>query len=325
MSLPLLQALADGGYHSGQNLGARLGITRAAVWKQVQQLQANGVDIDSVRGKGYRWRDASPMLNSAQIQAGLQPPAASLFAAPVVEAMVSSTNNLAMAAALSGVKAGYIVVAEAQSGGRGRRNRSWQSPLAQNLYVSCVYRCSHGARLLQGLSLVVGVSLAQTLNARYNIACQVKWPNDLLVADKKLGGILIEVAGDVSGDCAAVIGFGLNVNMRRDQSGTIKQPWTSLARLLGQPLNRNALLAALLNGLQRDLALFRVDGLAAFSKRWQQVDYLAGQPVQTVAESGLVVGTAAGIAADGGLQIDTRLGRSVVHGGEVSVRKVACC
>lgn len=316
----VLRILADGNFYSGEVLGQHLQMSRAAIWKHIKALQAAGINIHSVHGKGYCWSDAAQLLSADAITAALPHSARRHFADIDVVASVDSTNKLAMAAALDGKRAGFTRFAEHQTAGRGRRGRDWSSPPAQNLYFSSIYRSDGGAAALQGLSLVVGISLAETLNRSCGLSVQVKWPNDLVVEDTKLGGILIEMVGDSMGACAAIIGIGINVNMRRADAKAITQAWTSIAALTDSTHDRNQLAAALLAGLANDLSGFERGGLALFIERWQCLDYLYGKPVKLLLGEHVELGTAQGIDADGALSLDTSLGVKSVYAGEVSVR-----
>lgn len=315
MNFKILTLLAEGEYSSGSELGDKLGVSRAAVWKYVKQLQAQGIPIVSHKGKGYCWEGGGDLLDAGTIchQSGH---AASLLE---VFAEVESTNKIALGGVLEGRASGYACFAELQTGGRGRRGRVWSSPLAQNLYFSTIFRVSGGVQALQGLSLVVGISLAETINTKFDVRCQVKWPNDLIVSGKKLGGILVELAGDASGDCAAVIGIGINCNMATG-SEEIDQPWTSLVNELDGTISRNDLAADIMTSLPVDLQHFSQFGFESFIDRWNDLDVLSGRQVVVGAPSQLQSGTALGVDELGGLRVQTSLGAKVFYGGEVSVR-----
>ena len=166
---------------------------------------------------------------------------------------------------------------------------------------------------------MVGVALADALHGLGFHAVRLKWPNDLVVAGRKLGGVLIDLRGEALGPCDAVIGFGLNVRMPAD-TGDLGQPWCDLAGL-GVPPSRNALAAALLGTLLPALARFERDGLAPFATRWSALDALAGHAVRVHDGGRVHEGTALGIADDGALRVRHEDGDiRHWHGGEVSVR-----
>ena len=216
--LTLLKLLKDGRFHSGQALGAALGVSRSAVWKQLQHLEAElGLSIHKVRGRGYQLSAPLALLDPAEISA--QAPSCNW---PVlVYDSIDSTNAEALRAIERGQAAPFVVLSERQTAGRGRRGRKWVSPFAENIYYSLVLRIEGGMRQLEGLSLVVGLAVMQTLRELGIAAAGLKWPNDVLVGQKKIAGILLELVGDPADVCHVVLGVGINVNM---QSAT---RWTS--------------------------------------------------------------------------------------------------
>lgn len=219
---------------------------------------------------------------------------------------IDSTNAALMRrAALDATPAALL--AEAQTAGRGRRGKAWQSPPGANLYLSLAWPIRDAA----GLSLAVGVACAEALRLPQ---VRVKWPNDLMVGDCKLGGVLIELAGGI-----AVIGIGLNVHMPDDAAARIDQPWTDLAAL-GALESRNPLAARLIDALVAALLEFEARGFAAFATRWRALDGLAGREVRVASGDQVHHGIAAGVADDGGLRVALPEGERVFHSADVSVR-----
>jgi BirA family transcriptional regulator, biotin operon repressor / biotin---[acetyl-CoA-carboxylase] ligase len=210
----------------------------------------------------------------------------------------------------------YALVVDAQSAGRGRQGRRWHSPPGANLYLSLFARLPLVAAQLSGLSLAIGIAVAETLRAGGAVDVGVKWPNDLVARERKLGGILIESAGSREGRVELVIGLGLNLAMPRDAD--VGQPWIDLATL-GVASNREAWLPALLVAIGAALDEFVAAGFAGFLPRWQQVDLLAGRElvVHGGERSG---GTACGVDADGALRVVDDQGEWRCRAGEVSVR-----
>lgn len=315
----LLQRLAAGPV-SGDVLARDAGLTRAAVWKRIQVLREAGVRIDAQAGQGYALAQPLDLLDVAAIQAALAPPAAALLGALNVAWSIDSTNAelLRRPADTSGVD---VLLAEQQTGGRGRRGRTWASPLASNLYLSASRQFSGGLARLGGLSLVTGVAVAEALHDLGFATVGLKWPNDLLVGERKLGGILIEGGGEHGGPVRAVIGIGLNVRMPSAQAEQIDQPWLDLAGLSSAPPSRNALAAALLSRLLPALDLFDADGLAPFLPRYAALDLLAGQRISVHDARGVRHGTAEGLAEDGALRVRFDNQLQSVYAGDVSVRK----
>jgi BirA family biotin operon repressor/biotin-[acetyl-CoA-carboxylase] ligase len=218
-----------------------------------------------------------------------------------------------------------VLLAERQTGGRGRRGREWASPLAANLYLSLARRFGGGLARLPGLSLVAGVACAEALHALGFAGVRLKWPNDLVVAGggglRKLGGLLVEGSGEAAGPARAVMGLGLNVAMPSGFGATIGQPWIDLATLAGgRAPSRNALVAALLAHWLPALAQFDEAGLDPFLARYAGLDALAGQPVLVHGTEGVRAGEALGLSADGALRVRIAGAEQLVHAGEVSVR-----
>lgn len=311
----LVERLADGDCHSGQALGDYLGVSRAAVWKMVQQLQNAGLPVISVKGQGYRVAGGIDLLDAAAIKASLLPEAAAALGQLQVHQQIDSTNTLLLKGDFG---CGDVALAEQQTAGRGRRGREWVSPLAGNVYLSVRWHFSAGMACLEGLSLAVGVAIAEALESLGVDGVELKWPNDIWVSGRKLAGVLVEVGGDVSGECFAVIGLGMNVKMPNECSAAINQPWVDLAEL-DYTSGRNRLAGCLISHLLMLLAEYEKVGFPAYAARWESRNALQGRQVST--QGALAInGVVSGISATGGLLIETESGLREVVGGEVSVR-----
>ncbi len=314
----LLAKLAAG-VLSGDALAREFGLTRAAVWKRIQGLRAAGVEIEGRAGDGYRLRQPLDLLDPARIRAGMSAQAEPLLAGLDVAWSVASTNSelLQRSAPLRGVD---VLLAERQTGGRGRRGRQWASPLAAHIYMSLSRSFGGGLSRLGGLSLAVGVAVVEALHARGFTCAGLKWPNDIVVDGRKLGGLLVEGGGEFAGPARAIIGLGLNVHMPASAAADIGQPWVDLDTLAGKPVPRDALVSALLSALLPALELFEQQGLAPFLPRYAAMDVLCGRPVR-VEEAGVILeGVARGLAEDGALKVDVAGQETCFHAGEVSVR-----
>lgn len=319
----ILELLADGNYHSGKDLGELLGVSRTAVWKHLQKLEAYGVPLESVKGKGYRLPGGLELLDAARIQSGLTPLARSFLSELDVRQSVDSTNVQAMARANAGGGHGYVCLAEHQTAGRGRRGRQWLSPFGQSLYCSVVVEFEGGAAALEGLSLAVGVALVRAVRALGASDVGLKWPNDVLSRGRKLAGILLEMTGDPAGICQVVVGVGLNVRVAPGAATAIDQPWTDMNELL-PGISRNDLAVAMLNELLPLLAHYHLQGFAAYREEWEQAHVFAGQPVRLLTASEELHGLAVGVTNTGALRL--QIGDTVAefHGGEVSLRGLPC-
>ena len=307
--LKLLEALADGDWHSGEALAADAGITRAALAKRVDKLRDWNLDIEAQQGLGYRLSAPWQRLR-VQAPKGLN--------ARVLTVTDSTNTQLLNADATQDPQA---LFAEFQTAGRGRRGREWVSPFGANLYFSLAWSFSAWPSQITALPLVVGLTCAEVLRGQGAKGLGVKWPNDLYAGGKKLGGILIEHRGEAGGPCRVVIGIGLNCNMSAVQAKQVGQPWTSLQQVLGTPVGRGVLASALLTALQASLREFEREGFPAFHARWQAVDLSLNQPVRVEAATPYE-GIARGVEPSGALIVESRGQRHSVHSGEVSLRLV---
>jgi BirA family biotin operon repressor/biotin-[acetyl-CoA-carboxylase] ligase len=317
----LLQLLSDGQFHSGEALGAALGVSRMAVWKHLKALHELGLNFEVVRGKGYRLPTSVELLDDTAILAGAAADTRAALAAVDVLLEVDSTNNRLREQALEGAPAGSVCLAEMQHAGRGRRGRAWVSPFASNLYLSLLWRSASGAESLGGLSLVAGIAVLRSLRAFGIDSAGLKWPNDILADSAKLAGILIDVVGESSGPCAVIIGVGINVAMPQPEAAGIDQTWTDLQTLTGRAdVSRNSLAARLLDHVLPILDEFESQGLQPFLDEWRRHDVVVGREVDLRLANEVIRGTARGIDAGGALLVDTAAGRRRFASGEVSVR-----
>lgn len=313
----LLAVLADGKFHSGDELGGVLGVSRTAVWKQLKKVEELGLPLESVKGKGYCIEGGLDLLSAAVIQENIASDVSALISHIDVRGVIDSTSAVAMEKAVQGIK-GYICTAEQQTAGRGRRGRVWASPYASNLYFSVVWEFGGGAASLEGLSLAVGVAVVDALEKSGLSGAELKWPNDVLYRGRKLAGVLLEMTGDPSGRCHVVIGIGLNVSM--PASVSIDQPWIDVWSVSEAAANRNELLVAILNELMPLLSTFEGQGFSAYHDRWQALDAFAATEVAMTLGNDIVVGKAVGVDATGAIMIETPAGMRKFNGGEVSLR-----
>ena len=322
----LLTLLADGELHSGESLGDALGLSRAAVWKQIQRMMELGFSVNSTKGQGYQLGAAINMLDADLIKENLDTGALSQLTALDLQWIIPSTNAYCLSLlAANSPASGYVCLAEQQSQGRGRRGRIWASPLAANIYLSVIWRFSGGVDALEGLSLAVGLAVVEALDRMCGLAdVRLKWPNDILWRGCKLGGILIEMTGDTSGPCGVVIGLGLNVCMPSNFGQKIEQAWVDLAGAMNATPSRNVVVAALLNSLLPLLAEYETHGFAFYRERWARYDayYDADVMVQQGEHAPACVGVAKGVTEQGALLVDVDGVQRSFKSGEVSLRRV---
>lgn len=314
----ILQLLADGRFHSGAELGAALSVSRSAIWKQVRRLESLGLEVHAVRGRGYRLAEPLDLLDAEAIRQGLPANARVLLDRLDVHLELESTNRHLRQA---GPLPGHACLAERQTGGRGRRGRPWVSPFGANIYLSVAWRFSGSATALSGLSLALGVAVARALAAAGADGVGLKWPNDLLWRQQKLGGILLELFGEAAGPCDVVVGVGVNVAMPRAGGALVDQPWTDLRTMLGTACpGRSRIASLLLSQLLTALALYEQSGLEPFLPDWRRLDLAAGQEVRLQLAREQVSGTALGVDETGALLV--RSGESTLRfaSGEISMR-----
>ena len=315
--LSLLRLLQDGRFHSGEALGAELGVSRAAVWKKLQALQAElGLSVHKVRGRGYRLEAPLQLLDEARLNGQGDGPGWLAYVVPSLD----STNAEALRLLSSLPTLPFYVLAERQTSGRGRRGRSWVSPFGENIYYSLVLRIDGGMRQLEGMSLAVGLALLQVVRDCGVSSAGLKWPNDVLVGERKLAGILLELSGDPADVCHVVIGIGLNVNMLAAEVRAIGQPWTSMRMELGRQLDRNELVCALNRQLSHYLDIQLRHGFAALQDEWQRSHLWQLRPVALTAGGEPVEGVVLGVDQSGAVRMQVEGIERVFSGGELSLR-----
>jgi BirA family transcriptional regulator, biotin operon repressor / biotin---[acetyl-CoA-carboxylase] ligase len=307
-------------------------VTRTTIWGAIQEAQTYGIEIFSVRGRGYRLPDQLHLLDSEKILTSIGPER-NWFRLEIHDCL-ESTNSYLMKKAnpshpsmLGKSQAAHAtcVVAELQTAGKGRRGRTWVSSLGSSLTFSLLWRFQSGAAALSGLSLVVGVGIVRALRALGIDAAKLKWPNDILIHSQdgmlKLAGILIELQGDMEGPSAAVIGIGLNLNLSKQTQQKIDQPFIDLQTINKDLVDPNLLLGTLLKYLAEVLKQFEDFGFEFFQEEWVQYHAYHESPVKLLLPDGRDVrGHVSGVTHDGRLVIQTAQGEQRFSSGEISLR-----
>ena len=306
---------------SGSALAGALGVTRAAVWKQVEALRALGAPIVAESGLGYRLAWQIDWLDGERIAAELDPAQRTRVGKIIVDWQIDSTSSELLRRAASDDGDLLVCCAEMQSAGRGRRGRDWRSPLGGNLYFSALKRFDHGMGTLTGLSLAAGTAVIAALNDCGVTGVGLKWPNDVLADGRKLAGVLIELGGEFLGPCYAVIGIGINLRLSADVVAAIDQPVTDISTLTSaDPPSRNCIAGRLLARLIDTLDRFAVRGFAAIAADYARADMLRGKAVRVAGADGARDGIAEGVDARGALRV--RHGETIAtyDSAEVTVR-----
>jgi len=321
MSLdPLLALLVRQPVVSGATLAAELGISRAAVWKQIDRLRQLGLEVEAQAGAGYRLGAPLQLLDAVPIRKRMSKSSRALLAELSIVTDTGSTSA-DLLAGQQALRSGTVLLAEAQTAGRGQRGRRWRSPIASGFLGSILWRFDRGLASLGGLSLAMGVCVAEAL-AAFGAQVQLKWPNDLVVDGRKLGGLLIDAGGEAQGACHVVLGLGLNGRLPAAVFDEIDQPAIDLHRLLGADIDRNALAAGLLSHLLEGLRQFASEGFAAFHPRYLARDSLRDRAVELRIGDAMHIGHADGVDDSARLRVRMNGTTRSFDVGEVRVRGV---
>ena len=308
----MIKILSDGEFYSGELLGEMMGMSRAAINKHIQTIRDWGIDIFTVTGKGYSLPAPMQLLDEEVILKHL--PEGGVTVLPVVD----STNQYILER-LDTLSSGDACLAEYQQSGRGRRGRQWFSPFGANLYLSLYWRLEQGPAAAVGVSLVIGIVMAEVLHKLGADGVRVKWPNDLYLKDRKLAGILVELTGKTGDAANLVIGAGINLQMREPAPDTINQGWINLQEA-GIEINRNTLASTLISELRSALAVFELQGLEPFIPRWEKLDNYFNRPIRLIIGNREIHGIDRGIDRQGALLLEADGLITPYIGGEISLR-----
>ncbi len=317
----LIKQLSSGEFVSGQLIGEELGISRAAVSKHIRGLTDMGLDIYSVTGKGYRLAEPLFLLNRIRINENLV--GISLENKVEVHSIIDSTNSYLMRRIPHQIKPNQVCVAEFQSAGRGRRGRQWVSPFGSHIYMSMYCYLEQGMSAAMGLSTVASLAVFDAIKTLYDIDVELKWPNDVYINGVKLAGILIDLEGQALEPCHSVIGIGLNINMPKHMGNEINQPWTDLQSYLKEPIDRNRLVAQIINCLISRLNEHSISGINTMLEDWKKRDVYLNKPVKLITGEKETLGICRGINNQGALLLEVEGQIKPIYGGEVSLRGVS--
>jgi BirA family biotin operon repressor/biotin-[acetyl-CoA-carboxylase] ligase len=321
----LLVLLADGRLRSGEWLAKELKVSRAAVWKAVERLRALGVEVQALPRRGYRLSNPVELLDARRIGAELGPERMAQLRTLDLMFEVDSTNSRLLGNAPPPLGQADACLSELQHAGRGRRGRRWIAPFGAGVALSVAWTFSDGAGALAALSLGVGVAVARALERAGARGVALKWPNDIWLRDRKLGGVLIELRAEASGPAHVVIGVGVNVDLpaaarREIEAGGVRV--AAVADACAAVPSRNLVAGAILDELLSMLGQFEREGFAAFRDAWTALDALSGRPARVLLGRTVISGTSRGVDQEGALLLDTgdRVQRFV--SGEASLRVI---
>lgn len=318
----LLQYLADGKFHSGEELGRELGISRAAIWKASQYIRDLGLPLESITGRGYRIHEGVELLDHDRIMNELSAEQKTqLNELVIMDTEVSSTNDYLLNHIEQFNHQTIAVLAEQQTKGRGRRGKAWLSPFGRNVYLSLLVPFEKDPAQMLGLSPAVAITLCKTLHEYGVFGASVKWPNDILYNYKKLAGILIEMQATSHDFSQVVIGIGLNLELPHNFQKDLDEHVIDIRTIMECKPERNKLIGKLIHNLLKMIETFQVSGLKTFLPEWNKLDSFHNKPVRLIHSSSEWQGINQGITESGEMMLkleDGQTRRFVC--GEVSLR-----
>lgn len=319
----LFEILADGQFHSGQELANCMGVSRTAVWKHLASIRNKGVDMIAVRGRGYRLAAPVELLDTKKISAHLDAAAAANLQDLGIHYQLDSTNRLLRERSVNNSIHAHVVCAEYQTDGRGRGSNHWLSAPAAGLCLSIGWHFESTPKTLSALSLATGVVLSDCLAEIGPEKVRLKWPNDLVYAGAKLGGVLIESRGQLAGAIDVIIGIGINIEMPTGLAARIAQNITDLTRVFGYRPSRNLLAAIIINRMFRLLGNYDREGFESYIGKWRELDITRGNNAILHQAAGNVTGQVVDIDENGFLimSVDGTLSR--FSSGDLSLRITA--
>ncbi len=303
-SLHVLHMLASGESLSGEAIGMSLGISRMAISKAIKGLTEQGLSISSVPGKGYQLDSPLQLLDKDAIRSVLSQSGPLDCQIEVLQDVESTSDYLLEGSRIRDIHR-VVCLAESQSHGRGRRQREWHVSPYRNIALSIGWRFEDGMSSLSGLGIAAGITIARTLHeAGYDTGIGLKWPNDIVCNDSKLGGLLIDVQGEHDGPCLAVLGLGLNLALSEDDQKSIDQDCISLEQICKAPVDRNVLVSDLIRALTELFEGYAPAGFNSFHPLWPGYDRLHGREVNVIRGETTFCGVAMGIDEFGALLLD---------------------
>jgi BirA family transcriptional regulator, biotin operon repressor / biotin---[acetyl-CoA-carboxylase] ligase len=327
MAIPkeaLISILADGRIHSGSELGLIWGVSRTSIAKAIGKLDLHGLEIFRIRGRGYRLKEPLYLLNKKLILISIESELQKKIASLEIFHSIASTNTYLLEKLIPHAEGDdrkfHICMSEMQSSGKGSRGRKWVSPYGHNIYLSLSWKFAVGSNSLDGLSLVAGLAVLSATRVYGIKGVGLKWPNDLQIDSRKVGGILVEVRGEAHGVFHVVIGVGINLSLSTGAMSEVDQPWSCLAEHGFEMGSRNDFAGQLITSLVRNIEEFQITGFSKFQSDWSEFDVMHGKEIEIVSQSGSLYGRSVGVDKYGALKVETANGVQVVRSGYVSLR-----
>lgn len=306
------------GFVSGQEICLRTGVSRAAVWKQVEALRRQGFSIEGISSVGYKLHGVPDVLRIMEMVPGFQ--TERIGRKIIAKEETGSTNNEAWVLGQRGEEEGTVVLAESQVAGKGRRGRRWVSPPGENLYLSVLLRPTLLPSETPLITVMAAVSLCETISTLYPLSPGIKWPNDILLEGRKVAGILAEIHAEQEGINFLVLGIGVNLNMKEETfPREILYPATSIALCLGRDVERVTFARGLIESLDRDYDRLLKGGASRIRKRWMQLCVHPGAELEVYTPKGILCGRFQGIDEEGAMLLETERSRTEkIRAGDVT-------
>jgi BirA family biotin operon repressor/biotin-[acetyl-CoA-carboxylase] ligase len=309
MKEAILDALRREKYISGEELGKKLRLSRTAVWKYINELRQKGYQIDSSPGRGYSLLKSPDLVLPEEIALGLE--TRFLGRKIAYHKEVGSTQDIAKELARKGATEGTIVITESQTKGRGRITKQWSSPSGVGIYTSIILKPNLKPSETLQMPLMAGVAVCQAIEKITPLKPKIKWPNDIILAGKKVAGILTEMGAEIDKVDYIVLGIGINVNTPRSLlTGEIEERATSLAEECGEYVSRVKLLQCLLSELESVYTEFLLSGFEPIKERWKALDNTIGSWVKVSGIGEAIEGEAIDIDHDGALILREKNGKT---------------
>ena len=285
------------GFLSGEEMSKRLGITRAAVWKKIVALREKGYEIEGSTAKGYRLLK-TPEFSVEELRTLIR---GDIGREIIFFESIGSTNTAALELAEKGAPHGTVVIADRQTKGKGRLGRTWVSPPKKNIYMSVILRPELEPKDATLLTIMTAVSCAKGVMKSTGLKAEIKWPNDLMISNKKLGGILTEMKSDPDGIVFAVIGIGINVNSKtkKDFPPDIQGIATSIKEELGKIQSRTFIIAEILKETEHWYRVLLTEGRKPLFDEWKRLSSTLGRKVRVTAGDNVFTGVAEDIDKGG--------------------------
>ena len=322
MDEEILQLLRDhsSDFLSGEEISRHLKVSRTAVWKRMRRLKTLGYEIEASTRSGYRLIRSPDLLTPAEVRLGLKTKRIGKRVHHF--RTLDSTNSKAYQLALNGAEEGEVVIAESQEKGKGRLGRQWFSPPFLNIYISVILRPKIPPHQASLITLMAAVATADAIRNFSGLLPVIKWPNDILLRDRKVAGLLNEIHSEVDRIHFVILGIGINVNMDEKMlSKEIRTVATSLKIETGQTVSRKDFLQSLLLELERWYAMFSEEGGAVILEAWRDRAHIKGKQVKVTSFGGILIGKAIDVDLDGALLLETEDGtRKRVVAGDVEYK-----